>query len=65
MISCIFSHLGKVNSQKQNEAEPRPQTCSSFEYTENTITSEQLPDWGGEGPTAETQVRECCPDGEK
>ncbi|XP_032712075.1 nck-associated protein 5 isoform X1 [Lontra canadensis] len=46
---------GKINSQKQNEAEPRPQTCSSFEYTENTITSEQLPDWGGEGPTAETQ----------
>ncbi|XP_059022672.1 nck-associated protein 5 isoform X4 [Mustela lutreola] len=46
---------GKINSQKQNEAEPRPQTCSSFEYTENAITSEQLPDWGGEGPMAETQ----------
>uniref|UniRef100_A0A7N5J8G3 NCK associated protein 5 n=1 Tax=Ailuropoda melanoleuca TaxID=9646 RepID=A0A7N5J8G3_AILME len=46
---------GKINSQKQNEAEPRPQTCSSFEYPENTITSEQLPDWRGEDPTAETQ----------
>ncbi|XP_045639162.1 nck-associated protein 5 isoform X1 [Ursus americanus] len=46
---------GKINSQKQNEAEPRPQTCSSFEYPENTIASEQLPDWRGEDPTAETQ----------
>uniref|UniRef100_A0A452TEW5 NCK associated protein 5 n=1 Tax=Ursus maritimus TaxID=29073 RepID=A0A452TEW5_URSMA len=46
---------GKINSQKQNEAEPRPQTCSSFEYPENTISSEQLPDWRGEDPTAETQ----------
>ncbi|XP_004403620.1 PREDICTED: nck-associated protein 5 [Odobenus rosmarus divergens] len=46
---------GKINSQKQNEAEPRPQTCSSFEYAENTIASEQLPDWGVEDPTAETQ----------
>ncbi|XP_038420954.1 nck-associated protein 5 isoform X2 [Canis lupus familiaris] len=44
---------GKINSQKQNEAEP--QTCSSFEYAENTITSEQLPEWGSEDPTAETQ----------
>lgn len=57
MISYTFSCLGKINSQKQNEAEPRPQTCSSFEYPENTITSEQLPDWRGEDPTAETQVR--------
>jgi len=55
MTSCTFPHLGKINSQKQNEAEPRPQTCSSFEYAENTIASEQLPDWGGEDPTAETQ----------
>lgn len=73
MISCTFSHLGKINSQKQNEAEP--QTCSSFEYAENTITSEQLPEWGSEDPTAETQVRgrltgggyppPAAPDGEK
>ncbi|XP_030874699.1 nck-associated protein 5-like isoform X1 [Leptonychotes weddellii] len=57
----LESHLpkpassGKINSQKQNEAEPRPQTCSPFEYAENTIASEQLPGWGGEDPTAETQ----------
>lgn len=75
MISCTFSHLGKINSQKQNEAEPRPQTCSSFEYAENTIASEQLPEWVSEDPTAETQVRGrltgggypplVAPDGEK
>ncbi|XP_045335532.1 nck-associated protein 5 isoform X2 [Leopardus geoffroyi] len=46
---------GKINSQKQNEAEPRPQTCSSFEYAENTMATEQLPDWGCAAPTAETQ----------
>uniref|UniRef100_A0A667GA49 NCK associated protein 5 n=1 Tax=Lynx canadensis TaxID=61383 RepID=A0A667GA49_LYNCA len=46
---------GKINSQKQNEAEPRPQTGSSFEYAENTMATEQLPDWGCAAPTAETQ----------
>ncbi|XP_039085857.1 nck-associated protein 5 [Hyaena hyaena] len=46
---------GKINSQKQNEAEPRPQTCSSFEYAENTMEPEQFPDWEGGDPTAETQ----------
>ncbi|XP_053453930.1 nck-associated protein 5 isoform X1 [Nycticebus coucang] len=46
---------GKISSQKQNEAEPRPQTCSSFEYTENTMANEQLPDWRSEDVTAETQ----------
>ncbi|XP_058405729.1 nck-associated protein 5 [Diceros bicornis minor] len=46
---------GKIDSQKQNEAEPRPQTCSSFEYAENTMTSQPLPDWVGEDATAETQ----------
>uniref|UniRef100_A0A673TEI9 NCK associated protein 5 n=1 Tax=Suricata suricatta TaxID=37032 RepID=A0A673TEI9_SURSU len=46
---------GKINSQKQNEAEPRSQTCSSFEYTESTRAPEQFPDWGAGDPTAETQ----------
>ncbi|XP_049745155.1 nck-associated protein 5 isoform X3 [Elephas maximus indicus] len=44
---------GKLTSQKQNEAEPRPQTCPSFEYAETTMASE--PDWGGEDAAAETQ----------
>nr|XP_044624978.1 nck-associated protein 5 isoform X2 [Equus asinus] len=46
---------GKIDSLKQNEAEPRPQTCSSFEYAENTMASQPLPDWRGEDATAETQ----------
>ncbi|KAL2774452.1 nck-associated protein 5 isoform 1 [Daubentonia madagascariensis] len=46
---------GKISSQKQNEAEPRPQTCSSFGYAEDPMTSERLPDWGGEDAAAETQ----------
>ncbi|KAI5933680.1 Nck-associated protein 5 [Manis javanica] len=45
---------GKINSQKQNEAEPRPQTCSSFDYTDNTKAREPLADWGSED-NAETQ----------
>lgn len=56
MISYAFPHLGKINSQKQNEAEPRPQTCSSFDYTDNTKAREPLADWGSED-NAETQVR--------
>ncbi|KAM9249935.1 nck-associated protein 5 isoform 2-T2 [Dugong dugon] len=44
---------GKLTPQKQNEAEPRPQTCPSFEYAETTMASE--PDWGGEDAAAETQ----------
>ncbi|XP_064340774.1 nck-associated protein 5 isoform X2 [Camelus dromedarius] len=46
---------GKINSQMQNEAEPRPQTCSSFDYTENTMASEPLPAWGGDSAAAQTQ----------
>ncbi|XP_006834665.1 PREDICTED: nck-associated protein 5 [Chrysochloris asiatica] len=44
---------GKIASQKQNEAEPRPQTCPSFEYAENTVASD--PDWGCEDTADETQ----------
>ncbi|XP_012505967.1 PREDICTED: nck-associated protein 5 [Propithecus coquereli] len=46
---------GKISSQKQNEAEPRPQTCASFEYAEDPMASERLPAWGGEDAAAETQ----------
>ncbi|XP_045416276.1 nck-associated protein 5 isoform X3 [Lemur catta] len=46
---------GKIGSQKQNEAEPRPQTCASFEYAEDPMASERLPAWGGEDAAAETQ----------
>nr|KAF6450722.1 NCK associated protein 5 [Molossus molossus] len=46
---------GKINSQKQNEAEPRPQTCSSFEYAAHTMARELLPDWRGDAPPADTQ----------
>ncbi|XP_008052020.1 nck-associated protein 5 [Carlito syrichta] len=57
----LQSHLpkpassGKISSPKQNEAEPRPQTCSSFKYAEDPMASEPLPDWGGEDAAAETQ----------
>ncbi|XP_007936233.2 nck-associated protein 5 [Orycteropus afer afer] len=44
---------GKLTSQKQNEAEPRPQTCLSFEYAETTMASE--PDWAAANSAAETQ----------
>ncbi|KAF6361871.1 NCK associated protein 5 [Rhinolophus ferrumequinum] len=46
---------GKINFQKRDEAEPRPQICSSLEYAENTMAGELLPDWRGEDPTGETQ----------
>ncbi|XP_032494171.1 nck-associated protein 5 isoform X4 [Phocoena sinus] len=48
---------GKINSQMQSEAKPRPQTCSSFEYAENTTAVESKPllAWGGDGTAAETQ----------
>uniref|UniRef100_A0A8C3YS33 NCK associated protein 5 n=1 Tax=Catagonus wagneri TaxID=51154 RepID=A0A8C3YS33_9CETA len=46
---------GKINSQMENEAEPRPQTCSSFEYAEDTMVSGPLPAWGGDSAAAETQ----------
>nr|XP_012595504.1 nck-associated protein 5 isoform X4 [Microcebus murinus] len=46
---------GKISSQKQNEAEPRPQTCTSFEYAEDPMASEPLTDWGGEDAATETQ----------
>ncbi|XP_054430953.1 nck-associated protein 5 isoform X1 [Pteronotus mesoamericanus] len=46
---------GKINSQKENEAEARPQTCSSFEYAENTMAKELLPDWRAEDPPGDTQ----------
>ncbi|XP_059560610.1 nck-associated protein 5 isoform X2 [Myotis daubentonii] len=45
---------GKIHSQKQNDAEPRPQTCSSV-CAENTLARELLPDWRGEDPPADTQ----------
>ncbi|XP_036276812.1 nck-associated protein 5 isoform X2 [Pipistrellus kuhlii] len=45
---------GKIHSQKQNEAEPWPQTCSSV-CAENTLARELLPDWRGEDPPADTQ----------
>ncbi|KAG8515606.1 Nck-associated protein 5 [Galemys pyrenaicus] len=48
---------GKITSPKQNGAEPRPQTCSSFEYADNTMASKPLPGWEDEDTTAETQVR--------
>ncbi|XP_073926699.1 nck-associated protein 5 isoform X3 [Castor canadensis] len=46
---------GKTSFQKGSEAEPRPQNCSSFEYAEDTMAREPLPDRGGEDGTAETQ----------
>ncbi|XP_040084345.1 nck-associated protein 5 isoform X2 [Oryx dammah] len=46
---------GKISSQMQSEAEPRSQTCSSFEYVENTMASKPLPAWEGDGAAAETQ----------
>ncbi|XP_019523089.1 PREDICTED: nck-associated protein 5 [Hipposideros armiger] len=46
---------GKINFQKQDEAEPRPQICSSFEYAENTTAGELLPGWRDEDPAGETQ----------
>uniref|UniRef100_A0A8C0XPQ3 Nck-associated protein 5 C-terminal domain-containing protein n=1 Tax=Castor canadensis TaxID=51338 RepID=A0A8C0XPQ3_CASCN len=47
---------GKTSFQKGSEAEPRPQNCSSFEYAEDTMAREPLPDRGGEDGTAETQM---------
>ncbi|XP_025260331.1 nck-associated protein 5 isoform X3 [Theropithecus gelada] len=46
---------GKVSPQKQNEAEPRPQTCSSFGYAEDPMANQPLPDWGGEDAATGTQ----------
>ncbi|KAM5280410.1 LOW QUALITY PROTEIN: nck-associated protein 5 [Ctenodactylus gundi] len=46
---------GKATFQKQNEAEPRPQTCSSFEYAGNPVAGEPLPEWGSVSAAAETQ----------
>ncbi|XP_067598227.1 nck-associated protein 5 isoform X1 [Pseudorca crassidens] len=48
---------GKINSQMQSEARPRPQTCSSFEYAENATAVESKPllAWGGDSAAAETQ----------
>ncbi|XP_061055345.1 nck-associated protein 5 isoform X1 [Eubalaena glacialis] len=48
---------GKINSQMQSEAKPRPQTCSSFEYAENTMAAASRPllAWGGDSTAAETQ----------
>ncbi|XP_016054983.1 PREDICTED: nck-associated protein 5 [Miniopterus natalensis] len=56
----LQSHLpkpassGKIPSPKQNEGEPRPQTCASL-YAENAMARELLPDWRGEEPPADTQ----------
>ncbi|XP_057407404.1 nck-associated protein 5 isoform X5 [Balaenoptera acutorostrata] len=48
---------GKINSQMQSEAKARPQTCSSFEYAENTTAAASRPllAWGGDSAAAETQ----------
>ncbi|KAM8790772.1 nck-associated protein 5 [Rhynchonycteris naso] len=46
---------GKMNSQKQTEAEPKPQSCSLFEYAGNTMARELLPDWRGGDSPADTQ----------
>ncbi|XP_010604505.1 nck-associated protein 5 isoform X2 [Fukomys damarensis] len=46
---------GKISFQNQNEAEPRPQICSSLEYAAGTVTGKPLPDWGSDGTAAETQ----------
>ncbi|XP_054943119.1 nck-associated protein 5 isoform X9 [Physeter macrocephalus] len=48
---------GKINSQMQSEAKPTPQTCSSFEYAENTAAAESKPllAGGGDSAAAETQ----------
>ncbi|KAM6174355.1 nck-associated protein 5 isoform 2-T2 [Erethizon dorsatum] len=46
---------GKTSFQKQNEVELRPQTCSSFEYAEDTAAGKPLPDWGGDNTASETQ----------
>lgn len=60
-IQPLQSHLpkpassGKIISPKQTEAELRPLTCSSFEYAENAMGTEPLPDWLGEERIAETQ----------
>ncbi|XP_077009716.1 nck-associated protein 5 isoform X3 [Tamandua tetradactyla] len=58
----LQSHLpkpassGKVNSQKQTEAEP--QTCPLLEYAETMRTREPLLAWARADAAAETQVRE-------
>ncbi|XP_053774575.1 nck-associated protein 5 isoform X2 [Desmodus rotundus] len=60
-VRPLQSHLpkpasaGKINSQRQNEAVARPQPCLSFEYAENTMTRELLPDWRAEDPPADAQ----------
>uniref|UniRef100_A0A8I3WCI2 NCK associated protein 5 n=1 Tax=Callithrix jacchus TaxID=9483 RepID=A0A8I3WCI2_CALJA len=46
---------GKGSTQKPNEAEPRPQTCSSFGYAEDPMASQLLPDWGSEDAASGTQ----------
>ncbi|XP_058520392.1 nck-associated protein 5 isoform X2 [Ochotona princeps] len=46
---------GKFDSQKQGEAKPGPQTCSSFEYANDSMATEQLPGWKSEDSAAETQ----------
>uniref|UniRef100_A0A2K5QXF8 NCK associated protein 5 n=1 Tax=Cebus imitator TaxID=2715852 RepID=A0A2K5QXF8_CEBIM len=46
---------GKGSTQKQNEAEPRPQTCSPFGYAEDPMASQLLPDWGSEDTASGTQ----------
>lgn len=57
VTSRAFPHLGKLDSQKQSEAKPGPQTCSSFEYANDSMATEQLPGWKSEDSTTETQVR--------
>ncbi|XP_062041780.1 nck-associated protein 5 isoform X2 [Lepus europaeus] len=55
--SCLPKPVssGKIGSQKQDEAEPGPQTCSSLDYTNNSVVTEPLPDWRSEDTAAETQ----------
>uniref|UniRef100_A0A5F9CYS4 NCK associated protein 5 n=1 Tax=Oryctolagus cuniculus TaxID=9986 RepID=A0A5F9CYS4_RABIT len=55
--SCLPKPVssGKIGSQKQDEAEPGPQTCSSLDYANNSVATEPLPDWRSENTAAETQ----------
>ncbi|XP_047400807.1 nck-associated protein 5 isoform X3 [Sciurus carolinensis] len=47
---------GRSSFQKQNEAEPTHQTCSSFKYAEDTMAGQLLPGWGSEDAANETQA---------
>ncbi|XP_037706334.1 nck-associated protein 5 isoform X5 [Choloepus didactylus] len=46
---------GKISSQKQNEAEPRPRACPLFEFAETLRVREPLPAWAREDAASDTQ----------